>query len=88
VIGLAGTFHQADVGELTILARSLSSTREVVLDFHEVEVIDDGALAELATELRRQARGHVVLVGLSEHHHRLLQYLREETSPNAHHPEG
>lgn len=90
VISIAGTFDRTDVGELGLLARSLCSTSSnLVLDFHEVEELDDCAIARLASELHRQERGHVVLVGLSEHHHRLLQYVGEEAPEIAHrHPEG
>ena len=87
VIGITGTFDPADVGELRTLARSLCSACSVVLDFHEVDVLDDCAIAKLALELHREIRGSVVLVGLSEHHHRLLQYVGEEAPGAAHLPE-
>lgn len=73
VISIAGTFDTTDVDELGMLARSLHSIGTIVLDFHEVEVLTDRAIANLASELRHEERGHVVLVGLSEHHHRLLR---------------
>ncbi len=56
-----------------------------MLDFHEVEVLDDCAIAKLASELHRREAGHVVLVGLSEHHHRLLRYVGAEAAGIAHH---
>jgi hypothetical protein len=86
VIDITGTFDPADVGELRTLARSLCSACSVVLDFHE-GVLDDCAIAKLALELHGEMRGSVVLVGLSEHHHRLLQYVGEEAPGTAHLPE-
>jgi anti-anti-sigma regulatory factor len=87
VIGVTGTFDTTDVGELRTLARSLCSTLTVVIDFHEVGLLDDCAIAKLALELHCEPRGTVVLVGLSEHHHRLLQYVGEEAPGAAHLPE-
>lgn len=75
VITIAGTFDTTDVDELGMVARSLYPTGTVVLDFHEVEVLSDCAIAKLASELQQQESGHVVLVGMSEHHHRLLRYV-------------
>lgn len=77
LISIAGTFGLADVEELAVLAGGLCSRVRVVLDFRRADAIDDCAIAKLASELHGQ-RGQIVLVGLSEHHHRLLQYVGEE----------
>jgi anti-anti-sigma regulatory factor len=84
VIDIAGTFDTTDVDALGMLARSLYSTGTVVLDFHDVEVLSDCAIAKLAIELHRQEPGHVTLVGLSEHHHRLLRYVGAEAAETGH----
>jgi hypothetical protein len=54
VITIAGTFDTTDVDELGMVARSLYPTGTVVLDFHEVEVLSDCAIAKLASELQQQ----------------------------------
>ena len=75
VVGVAGKFDTPDVEQLSaVTERCLDSRGEVTLDFHGAEVLSDCAIARLATELKR-AHGRVSLTGLSEHHHRLLQYM-------------
>jgi anti-anti-sigma regulatory factor len=88
VINVAGTFDTTDVNELGMLAGSLYSVGNVVLDFHDVEVLSDCAIAKLAIELHRREPGHVTLVGLSEHHHRLLQYVGAEAAATHRDPEA
>jgi anti-anti-sigma regulatory factor len=74
VITIAGTFDTTDVDELGMVARSLYPTGTVVLDFHEVEVLSDCASRSSRASCSNKS-GHVVLVGMSEHHHRLLRYV-------------
>jgi anti-anti-sigma regulatory factor len=84
VVGIAGKFDTPDVEQLSaVTQRCLESRGAVTLDFHGAEVLSDCAIARLAHELER-AHGHVSLMGLSEHHHRLLQYMGAE-APRAGH---
>ncbi len=78
VVGITGKFDTPDVEQLSaVTERCLGSRGTVTLDFHEAEVLGDCAIARLAHELER-AGGRVSLMGLSEHHHRLLQYMGAE----------
>jgi hypothetical protein len=74
VVAVEGSFDSADVDCLRSIVSALETGGLVTLDFHEVRSASDTALARLARGLL-EVPGHVSMVGLSEHHHRLLTYI-------------
>lgn len=61
-----------------------AGARGIVIDFTSLEGIEDASLSVLA-ELLQRYRGRVDLVGLREHHLRLLSYLGVPADPQTHH---
>jgi CheY-like chemotaxis protein/anti-anti-sigma regulatory factor len=74
VLTLEGPFEAASERELHDALLAIGGDRPIVIDFREVRLVEDFALARLAGELGGTLRGRVTLLGLSEHHHRLLHY--------------
>jgi len=61
-----------------------AGARGIVIDFTSVEGIEDASLSVLAELLQRYG-GRVDLVGLRDHHLRLLSYLGVPEQPSARH---
>jgi anti-anti-sigma regulatory factor len=74
VLVLEGTFDAADVDSLHDALHDVARERPVAIDFHLVRLFKDFAVARLVGEIAARS-GHVNLIGLSEHHHRLLRYV-------------
>jgi anti-anti-sigma regulatory factor len=74
VVSVEGSFDAADADQLGSIAFALDADGPVTLDFHEVQSAGDMAVVRLARGIL-EASGHVSMVGLSEHHHRLLTYI-------------
>ena len=72
VVEVHGAFDTAEAERLRAVLREIACERPVTLDFHAVRRFDDAAVARLAGEV---AERHVALLGLSEHHYRLLRYM-------------
>jgi hypothetical protein len=64
----------ADADALHDALHAITREKPVAIDFHLVRLFDDFAVARLAPEIADRP-GHVTLIGLSEHHHRLLRYV-------------
>ncbi len=77
VLVLEGTFDAADAHNLHVALRDVAHERPVAIDFHQVRLFKDFAVARLVREIANRS-GHVTLLGLSEHHHRLLRYVASE----------
>jgi anti-anti-sigma regulatory factor len=75
LLAVAGSFGVADARELHGLLSELAPDGHVIVDFHDVRVFDDSAIGDLGRELASPYGAHVELRGLSEHQHRLLQYM-------------
>ncbi len=78
VLQVDGAFDPDEADRLHLLLLALAPDRPVTLDFRAVRLFHDSAVARLARELGQR---RVALLGLSEHHHRLLRYI----GPNAAH---
>ena len=74
VVGVEGSFDVADVDQLRSIASALDAAGPVTLDFHDVRSASDMAVVRLARRIL-EAPGHVSMVGLSEHQHRLPGYI-------------
>ena len=74
MVAVEGSFDAADADHLRTIVSALEAGGLVTLDFHEVRSASDTAIAGLASGLL-EAPGHVSMVGLSEHHHRVLRYI-------------
>ena len=74
VLVLEGTFGAADADSLHGALKDVAGERPVAIDFHQVGIFNDFAVARLVKEIADRP-GHVTLIGLSEHHHRLLRYV-------------
>ena len=72
IVEVVGAFDAAEADRLRTVLRALGEDHPVTLDFHRVRRFDDAAVARLADEVTQH---HVALLGLSEHHHRLLRYM-------------
>jgi hypothetical protein len=68
---LRGPFDDAEVEKLHEVLRAIEPGSHLTLDFREVRLFHDTAVARLAKEL---AGRRVSLLGLSDHHHRLMRY--------------
>ncbi len=69
VLVLKGTFDAAEADSLHGVLHDVPRERPVAIDFHEVRLFKDFAVARLVQEIADRS-GHVTLLGLSEHHHR------------------
>lgn len=74
VLELDGSFGPVEEETLSDVLRELEPDRPVTIDFREVRLFHDIAVARLARDIGELHRS-VALVGLSEHHHRLLRYI-------------
>ena len=74
-IVLHGSFGAAEARRLHELLSDLAPAAQVRVDFHGVRLFDDYAVALLARDLATEYASNISLVGLSEHHHRLLRYM-------------
>jgi hypothetical protein len=70
-----GSFDAAEAHRLHELLSDLAPRGPVHVDFHEVRLFDDYAVALLSRDLTTSYAPNVSLGGLSEHHHRLLRYM-------------
>lgn len=77
VVELQGAFDPDEADRLHALLLELEPDRPVTLDFRAVRLFHDLAVARLARELGDGQR-RVAMLGLSEHHHRLLRYIAAE----------
>jgi anti-anti-sigma regulatory factor len=75
VLVVHGSLNQQEVGELQARVADLEPGARVTIDLREVRVCDDAAVAALARGLGRGGGPAVELVGLSDHHHRVLRYM-------------
>ncbi len=78
VLALEGSFDLDGAERLHDALRQIDAGRSITVDFHEVRLFHDLAVARLARELNdlNDAGGRrLTLLGLSEHHHRLLRYV-------------
>ncbi len=80
VVIIEGSFDAGDADQVRLIASALDVAGPVTLDFHEVRSASDLAIAKLARGLL-EAPGHVSVVGLSEHRHRLLRYIGLDSAP-------
>ena len=85
VVALHGSFDVNEAARLHQALLELSSSSSVTLDFRDVRLFHDSAIAVLARDLSLEAGPHVSLLGLSEHHYRLLHYIGRR--PNEHDPQ-
>ncbi len=74
MLALNGSFGPAEEERLQAMLRTFDPERPITIDFREVRLFHDLAVARLARDIGELNR-HVSLVGLSEHHHRLLRYI-------------
>ena len=74
VLELSGSFNTDEADRVREMIRSMEPHRPVTIDFREVRLCHDSAVARLAREIIESDR-RVSLLGLSEHHRRLLRYI-------------
>jgi hypothetical protein len=74
VLVVHGTFNRQDLAALERAIAEAGRGARVRVDLHEARNCDDAAIAMLARGLQGSA-GDVEVVGLSDHHHRLLRYM-------------
>lgn len=74
VLELNESFGPVEEERLNTVLRDLDPERPITIDFREVRNFQDLAVARLARDIQQQHR-QVSLVGLSEHHRRLLRYI-------------
>jgi anti-anti-sigma regulatory factor len=74
ILVLEGTFDVAEADSLDDALHHVAPERPVAIDFHQVRLFNDFAVARLAQVIADRP-GHLTIVGLSEHHHRLLRYV-------------
>ncbi len=79
VLELSGSFSTDEAERVREMIRALEPHRPVTIDFREVRLCHDTAVARLARDLVESER-RVSLLGLSEHHHRLLRYIGVRTT--------
>ncbi len=72
---LHGSFDQAEASLLHAILARVAPLGPVRVDFHDVRTLHDVALSLLARDLAAPYGRNVELVGLSQHHHRLLRYI-------------
>ena len=70
-----GSFDRQDTRDLEAAVAVLGPGARVTIDLRDVRSCDDAAVAQLARDLSGGEAASVELLGLSEHHRRLLQYL-------------
>lgn len=75
IITIDGAFDSAAGSYLEHLVSGVGASAPLTLDFREVRLFHDSAIAALAAAL--SSRPDARLVGLSEHHYRLLAYVAD-----------
>jgi anti-anti-sigma regulatory factor len=75
VLVVHGAFDRQGTQDVEAAVAELGPGARVTIDLHDVRVCDDAAVAQLARDLSEDLAASVELVGLSEHHWRLLRYL-------------
>jgi anti-anti-sigma regulatory factor len=75
VLVVHGSFDRQDTKDVEAAVAELGPGARVTIDLHDVRVCDDAAVAKLARDLSADLAASVELVGLCEHHWRLLRYL-------------
>ena len=78
VISVDGAFDNEAAAHLKALVLELDAGASVTVDFRAVRLFHDCAIEALAEALARHPTAR--LVGLSEHHYRLLRYFRSDTT--------
>jgi hypothetical protein len=78
VIRLDGAFDCAAAKRLESLVDDVATGVPLTLDFREVRLFHDSAIVWLAAALSRHPGAH--LVGLSQHHYRLLRYVADRSA--------
>jgi hypothetical protein len=73
VLVVHGSFDRQGLTAIDRAIAGLGPGARVRIDLHEARACDDAAVAMLAREL--QGKRDVEVVGLSDHHHRLLRYM-------------
>ena len=68
---VAGDFSEIDADRLFAMATAVDVHGPVTLDFRDARSVDDRALAKLV----QSYAGRLTIINLSQHHHRLLQYM-------------
>ncbi len=81
IVTLRGCFDADALHALHDVLAELRRAGHVTLDFREVRLFHDSAVAMLAREL--DWIHPVSIVGLSEHHHRLMRYMRPSLARSA-----
>jgi hypothetical protein len=74
VVALEGHFGTAEADRLHAALQQLAPDRPLTIDFRAVRVFHDSAVVRIATDLASGHGMHVNVLGLSEHHWRLLRY--------------
>jgi anti-anti-sigma regulatory factor len=82
VFEVRGSFDPDEADRLHALLHAAKHQR-VTIDFRGVRILHDSAVARLAPELEDRGR-HVALLGLNEHHRRLLRYCASSPQPAGH----
>jgi hypothetical protein len=72
VLAVNGRFDSSDADELHDLLLHLQRDGVITIDFRTVRRVEDFVLARLATDLGRRP---LRIIGLTEHHRRILRYL-------------
>jgi hypothetical protein len=70
---LEGSFDVAEAERLHEALLDSDPSRPVTVDFHEVRLFHDLAVARLARELS-ESGDRLIVHGLCQHHHRLMRY--------------
>jgi hypothetical protein len=78
VITVAGAFDRDAATRLEALVNEVALEALLTLDFREVRLFHDSAVASLAHALSSHPNAR--LVGLSQHHYRLLRYFGDEVA--------
>ena len=74
VLQVNESFGPREEERLNTVLQHLDPERPITIDFREVRQFHDLAVARLARDIVALHRD-VSLIGLSEHHHRLLRYI-------------
>jgi anti-anti-sigma regulatory factor len=75
VLVVHGSFDRQDTRDVEAAVEGLGPGARVTIDLRDVRVCDDAAVAKLARDLTDDLALNVELLGLSDHHRRLLRYL-------------
>jgi hypothetical protein len=75
VLVVHGSFDRQDTRDVEAAVEGLGPGAQVTIDLRDARVCDDAAVAKLARDLTDDLALDVELLGLSDHHRRLLRYL-------------